>query len=129
MRRKVATINSILIKFHSSLYEAYMKKITLSIIFTAFLATSSWALFDGCLEKRLPRELEFKLMYDCVTNNCTNTYGTINEKIAACSCLIGSMLCEQSEKELQTVSQQTNTCSIAHNKKKLTKCLDKKIGK
>ena len=105
--------------------EVNMKKIALSAITLAAMATSSWALFDGCLEKRLPRELEFKLMYDCVSNNCTNTYGSLDEKIEACSCFIGAMICEQSEKELKEQSH-SNTCSINHDKKRLKKCLEKR---
>ena len=104
-----------------------MKKTTLFFIAVASLATSSWAIFDGCLEKRLPREMEFKLMYDCVSNNCMNVYGSLDDKILACSCFIGSMICEQSEKDLQAqVKNGSNTCSITYDKKRLDKCLEKK---
>ena len=105
-----------------------MKKIALFSIAVAALATSSWALFDGCLDKRLPRELEFKLMYECVSNNCMNVYGGgLDAKIQACSCFIGAMICEQSEKELQQQANNgSNTCSITHDTKRLDKCLEKK---
>ena len=104
-----------------------MKKIALSVLTMVAMTTSSWALFDGCLEKRLPRELEFKLMYECVRNNCTSTNSyNMDKKIAECSCFIGSMICEQSEKELQhQADNQAYACSITHDKKRLNKCLDK----
>lgn len=104
-----------------------MKILSIFSLAVAALATTSWAFLDGCLEKRLPRELEFKLMYDCVSNNCARVSGGLEEKIQACSCFIGSMICEQSEKELQQQAKDgSNTCSITHNTKKFDKCLEKK---
>lgn len=104
-----------------------MKKTALFTIAITALATSSWALFDGCLDKRLPRELEFKLMYDCVSQNCMNVYGGLDEKIQACSCFIGAMICEQDEKALQQqANSSSNTCRITHDTKRLEKCLEKK---
>jgi len=105
-----------------------MKKIIISSLVLFILASNSWAsLFDGCLEKRLPREIEFKLMYDCVSSNCVNAYSSLNDKIEACSCLIGSIICEQGVDGAVSKAQSgSNACRINRDDKRLEKCLEKK---
>ena len=100
-----------------------MKKIMYAGLFVTCATTTSFSFFDGCLDKRLPRELEFKLVYECVRTGLPVTRAQMDKKIKACSCFIGSVICEEGKDALMKC-ENWERCNVKHDRKKMEKCLE-----
>ena len=91
----------------------------------AAMTASSWALGDGCMNERLPRDEEYKLMHACIQNKCAMSSADFEAKVDACACYIGALICELGEKELLR-EDHSQTCHILKKKERVEKCLEKK---
>lgn len=88
------------------------------------LATLSYAGLFDCTSKRFSRELEFKLMSECVSSNQYMYQERYQKKVAFCSCYVGSLACEYDGDD-EKLFKAAESNDLSYSVKKLNKCVEK----
>lgn len=106
-----------------------MKQSILTLIALSIAISPTFAgLLGDCSNKRFSRELEFDIMYHCVSSINLMDRNEYKTKIEACACYVGSLACEFDGSDEKLIKTAELGKKLENNDKKYNQCSEKETS-
>ena len=100
-----------------------MKTILTILISLSIASCMSYAFLGSCQDKRFSRQMEYKLMQECMSSSYYSSYSQQVSKLNACACYVASLACEYDGKD-KKLNKAAEKGKLKNDEKEYNKCLE-----